>query len=111
MAVPIKLHLQKDKQLEITWSDGVSSVFPIKMLRAKCPCASCTELRDSMAKTRLTVLSSTGGNSGPVVATAGQMVGNYAIRIDWSDGHGSGIYSFIYLRSLHDLTSADPAAR
>jgi hypothetical protein len=24
-------------------------------------------------------------------------VGGYAIRIDWSDGHGSGIYSFDYL--------------
>jgi len=28
------------------------------------------------------------------------MVGNYAIRIDWSDDHGSGIYSFQYLREI-----------
>jgi DUF971 family protein len=27
-------------------------------------------------------------------------VGGYAVRIDWSDGHGSGIYSFDYLRSI-----------
>ena len=27
-------------------------------------------------------------------------VGGYAIRVDWSDGHGSGIYSFDYLRSI-----------
>jgi DUF971 family protein len=27
-------------------------------------------------------------------------VGNYALRIDWSDSHGSGIYSFQYLREI-----------
>jgi ATP-binding protein involved in chromosome partitioning len=27
-------------------------------------------------------------------------IGNYAIGIDWNDGHNSGIYSFDYLRSL-----------
>ena len=29
-----------------------------------------------------------------------ESVGAYAIRIDWSDGHGSGIYSFEHLRSI-----------
>ena len=27
-------------------------------------------------------------------------IGNYAIGVDWSDGHNSGIYSFKHLRSL-----------
>ncbi len=27
-------------------------------------------------------------------------VGSYAIRIDWSDGHGTGIYSFDHLRRI-----------
>jgi ATP-binding protein involved in chromosome partitioning len=27
-------------------------------------------------------------------------IGNYAIGIDWNDGHNSGIYSFNHLRSL-----------
>jgi ATP-binding protein involved in chromosome partitioning len=27
-------------------------------------------------------------------------IGNYAIGIDWSDGHNSGIYSLDHLRSL-----------
>jgi DUF971 family protein len=29
-------------------------------------------------------------------------VGNYALRIVWSDGHDSGIFSFRYLRDLLD---------
>jgi len=27
-------------------------------------------------------------------------VGSYAIRIRWSDGHGTGIYSYDHLRSI-----------
>jgi DUF971 family protein len=27
-------------------------------------------------------------------------IGNYAIRIVWSDGHSSGIYSFEHLRKI-----------
>ena len=33
-----------------------------------------------------------------------EWVGNYAIRILFSDGHGSGIYSWDYLLGLEDQT-------
>ena len=41
-----------------------------------------------------------------------EYVGNYAIRIDWSDRHNTGIYSFRFLRDLHDMakSSADGSA-
>ena len=29
-----------------------------------------------------------------------QTVGRYAIQIEWSDGHGSGIYPFARLREM-----------
>ncbi len=29
-----------------------------------------------------------------------ELVGTYAIRIDWSDGHGTGIYPYRYLREI-----------
>lgn len=65
-----------------------------------CPCAQCRETRaaGSQAKGRLTILP--GNYSGPITVVAAEPVGNYAIRIDWSDGHGSGIYTFEYLREL-----------
>lgn len=28
------------------------------------------------------------------------LVGSYAIHIDWSDGHATGIYSYDYLREV-----------
>ena len=46
----------------------------------------------------------------PLTATGAELVGNYAIRIDWSDGHSSGIYSWAFLRELHGGgTSPEPA--
>ena len=29
-----------------------------------------------------------------------EAVGHYAIRIEWSDGHNTGIYSFDHLRKI-----------
>ena len=96
-AVPEKLSLDRHKQLEITWEGGGHDVFPIGLLRANCPCASCKEQR-SQPKKRLNVL--VGNFDQPLHATGAEMVGNYAIRIDWSDNHGSGIYSFTFLKSI-----------
>ena len=39
-----------------------------------------------------------------VVHTA-ELVGNYALRIEWSDQHASGIYSWDYLRQIDPKTN------
>ena len=49
-------------------------------------------------KTSLTILP--GNYAQPLTAVGAELVGNYALRIDWSDAHGSGIYSFQYLREI-----------
>src|SRR5690349_21034314 len=98
---PIRLDLKRDEKLEIHWQDGQVSVFPIEYLRKHCPCAACKTFREEQAskpRTRLTVFSKT--SEGPLRATGAELVGGYAIRIDWSDQHGSGIYSFTYLRQI-----------
>jgi DUF971 family protein len=96
---PSKMSLKKDSALTLTWPDGRVVVYALDYLRAKCPCASCKKLRESQSKSRLTVLPSNFA-SGPVSVQHAELVGNYAIRIDWSDNHGSGIYSFSYLREI-----------
>jgi DUF971 family protein len=97
--IPVSITLKRDSSLTIDWGHGQVSVFPLNYLRAKCPCASCKQLRESQAKSRLTVLPSSFA-SGPVTVKHAEKVGNYAIRIDWSDNHGSGIYSFTYLKEI-----------
>ena len=111
---PTRLNLKKDEKLEIEWRDGRRSTYPIAYLRSMCPCASCKAVRGGYEgghppaiaavppggakKTSLTILP--GNYATPLSALKAELVGNYALRIDWSDDHGSGIYSFEYLREI-----------
>jgi DUF971 family protein len=98
---PTRLDLKRDEKLEIHWQDGVKSTYPLTLLRKMCPCAGCKEFREAEAhrpKRSLTILPDT-FTSNPTVVDA-QLVGNYALKIAWSDKHDTGIYSFQYLREI-----------
>src|SRR5438105_3689316 len=99
--MPLRLNLKKDEKLEIDWQDGHHCVYSISYLRTMCPCAMCKTVREegmSKPKTRLAILP--GNFAEPLKAMAAELVGNYALRIEWSDQHSSGIYSFEYLREI-----------
>jgi DUF971 family protein len=97
---PIRLDLKRDKQLEIDWSDGTKSIYSLSLLRSMCPCASCREHRDKeqQRKTLLPILP--GNYSGGIRVINASLVGNYALQIEWSDQHDTGIYSWQYLREI-----------
>lgn len=98
---PTRLDLKKDKGLTVEWADGTTSYYSIAYLRRMSPSAEARDLREKLAKNPLTVLPpSRNPNSGPLVALAAEMVGNYALRIRFSDGHDTGIYSWDYLREI-----------
>ena len=110
-ANPAKLDLKRDEKLEILWKDGTRSVYTLSYLRSMCPCATCKMVREGRdphdispqaaepkKKPLLTILP--GNYAQPLTVKNAQRVGNYAIQIEWSDDHGSGIYSFEYLRSI-----------
>jgi DUF971 family protein len=105
---PTRLQLKKDRQLEIDWQDGHRCVYTISYLRSMCPCAVCKLVREGndphdispapKPKPLLTILP--GNYSGEITVTAAEMVGNYAIKLVFSDQHDAGIYSFEYLRQI-----------
>ena len=98
---PVRLDLKKDERLEIQWQDGRTCTYSLALLRTQCPCAMCKEQRHTDAqrpKTSLTILP--GNFSGKLTVVDAHLVGNYAIKIEWSDKHDSGIYSFEYLREI-----------
>ena len=65
------------------------------------PSAEAKKMREEMAKNPLTVLPQSMSNqSGPLTALDAELVGNYAIRIRFSDGHDTGIFSWQYLREI-----------
>ena len=80
--------------IEIAWSDGHGSVYPNRYLRDNCPCASCRE--GTSARVALPVL----GTRGEIYPLQINVVGRYAISIQWSDRHDTGIYSYDTLRQL-----------
>ena len=101
-ARPRHLELQKDKGLTVHWQDGTQSFYPVLYLRRMSPSADARMLRQKMAQNPLTVLpiSSTGSGDTALTATGAEMIGNYAVRITFSDGHDTGIYSWQYLREI-----------
>ncbi|HVT79342.1 MAG TPA: DUF971 domain-containing protein [Phycisphaerae bacterium] len=102
---PTALHLKKTEALLITWDDGRESAFPLRLLRKHCPCAGCQGERDILGRTLMPIVKTT--YDGPITATGAALVGNYALRIDWADGHNAGIYTFAYLRELDALYAAE----
>ncbi len=80
------------ESVTISWTDGVSTVIPSDGLRSSCPCAEC---RDHEATTPSII--QTGDRSSIVDA---QLIGGYAIRFTFADGHADGLYPYWVLREL-----------
>ena len=103
---PQHLDLKKDSALTIVWQDKCESVYPIPYLRRLSPSADMRELRKSMKKNPLTILPSSGG-AGEVTAVDAELIGNYAIKITFSDGHATGLYTWDYLREIDPATNPE----
>ena len=83
--------------IAVQWNDGQRSEYSYQLLRQKCPCARCKSEKSD--KNPLRLLPSGPSLKDLKVADI-QLVGRYAIRLTWNDGHKTGIYTFEFLRSL-----------
>lgn len=98
---PRHLDLKKEKGLSVTWSDGTTSYYPIEYLRKMSPSADMREMRRDLKTNPLAVLPDKyAHHPGPLTALDAELIGNYALRIRFSDGHDTGIYSWEYLRGI-----------
>ena len=87
---------QIGEELAIKWEDGSESYIPLERLRRACPCAGCKGEMDVMGNLHKSP-------EQPLTPAAFRLarverVGTYAVQPVWADGHGTGIYSFDYLR-------------
>jgi DUF971 family protein len=103
---PRQIDLKKDRGLTVEWADGTTSYFAVAYLRKMSPSAEMRELREELSKNRLAVLPAGAARAGPLTAESAELVGNYALRIRFSDGHDTGIYSWGYLRSIDPAKAA-----
>jgi DUF971 family protein len=86
--------IQSEQVLELTWPDGHTDRLDYRHLRGECPCAKC---RDEWTGERTL----DPANIPADIRLEGlEGIGNYAVRLQWSDGHGSGIYTWEALANL-----------
>lgn len=97
---PREFDLRRTVDLRVTWSDGHESVFPLALLRRACPCATCRAARQEQSSNKLVVMKAVTNPGDQTVVREAELVGNYAIRFVWKDGHDTGIYAYGLLRSL-----------
>lgn len=85
---------RRDDGLLIEWDQvGHEALYPARALRLACPCAGCVE---EMTSRPLLDPASVPLDVRPVQVA---LVGGYGLRILWSDGHGTGIFTFERLLS------------
>lgn len=76
-----------EHHLQITWNDDVTVVYSLGRLQMHCPC---TECRDSSEQKKIKTVSARSITS----------VGNYALRVIFTEGCSQGIYPYSLLRKL-----------
>jgi DUF971 family protein len=80
---------RSDQGLLVEWDQaGHQGFYPARELRLACPCAACME---EMTGRAILNPATVPADVRPVSLA---LVGAYGIRVNWSDGHGTGIYTF-----------------
>lgn len=89
-AWPIEIRLGEDKRvLSLAFDDGARFDIPAELLRVESPSA---EVQGHAPHEKVTV-----AGKRNVRITDVEMVGNYAIRLGFDDGHSTGIYPWALL--------------
>src|SRR6202035_4752800 len=113
----VKVHVSSGAGVDITWADNHSSHYDFAYLREECPCAMCNDERQKKAAGQQKDMQLKKENASLAGATAvialllpmfkprltaqaAHAVGNYALQIDFNDGHATGIFSFDFLRTI-----------
>lgn len=86
--------IREQRVLEIEWPTAPLVRISFRDLRLLCPCAACVdEFTGERIVNPLTV-------PDDVAPAAMKYSGLYALKISWSDGHDTGIYTWEYLSKL-----------
>lgn len=113
-ALDVKIHVSTGAGIDIAWADGHRSHFDFAYLRDECPCATCNDERGK--KEAFAAVAATPSAVLPMFkpktrAQSAAVMGNYAVQINFSDGHSTGIYSYDLLRTICPCTECAAAFR
>lgn len=80
--------------LVMGWDDGVQTRLGLREVRVNCPCAVCV---DEHTGVRILDPATVPADVGAVRL---EPVGNYAVRVVFTDGHDTGLFDWALLRKL-----------
>ncbi len=93
--IPTNIRVLRDeKNIEIHWPSGEIQHVAFFTARVNCRCASCV---DELTGIRRLDPDTVSQDVHPVGV---KFTGNYALKIAWSDGHDTGLYTWDALRAL-----------
>ena len=94
-APPSNIKVHRDRRVvELIWADRGASLLPFRFLRGRCPCAGCV---DENTGERMVDVPDVPEDVAP---TQLGISGNYALRIAWSDGHDTGLFTWDRLETV-----------
>ena len=96
-ATPTDIELDTGgRRIRFSWGDGRRSDYDWEYLRWRCPCATCSGegefAGELQGRTQL------GADETEMVDL--ELVGRYAVKPTWRNGHDTGIFTFRNLRGL-----------
>ncbi|KAA3613031.1 MAG: DUF971 domain-containing protein [Calditrichaeota bacterium] len=94
--IPKSVEQISDQAIAIKWDDESESVFFAEKVRGQCPCATCKD-EEKPKENPFKILKANPNN---VFFRNWEMIGRYAIRFSFSDGHNAGIYTFEHLKEI-----------
>lgn len=95
--IPHKIEIQENG-LKIFWDKFTINNISAGSLRKNCPCAVCSSLPEGSHDMKIRRYSKE-----ELTITKSEIIGNYALKILWSDGHNTGIYEFTKLKTLTEM--------
>jgi len=96
-ATPIDIELDSGgRRLRFTWADGKKSAYEWEYLRWRCPCAECSGEGEYPGQLQ----GRTELRPEEVEMIDVELVGRYAVKPTWRDGHDTGLFTFRNLRAL-----------
>jgi Mrp family chromosome partitioning ATPase/DUF971 family protein len=89
------------KTITLSWPDGTAYTVSNAALRRACNCALCV---DEMTRAPLLDPASIPMD---IHAEKIEIIGNYAVMVDWSDGHNTGFFPYSVFKDLTAKAQAD----
>ncbi|MEM8710375.1 MAG: DUF971 domain-containing protein [Planctomycetota bacterium] len=96
---PLRIGRRDPTRITFEWRDGVENAASAAEIRRGCPCAHCVDEHTGRPLLDPTTVRD------DLTHTSVELVGNYALGLVFSDGHRTGIFTWVNLRRIAEASA------